>query len=457
MAAEVPSYDLDQKFEFSAKLKKNIFIIGAIGIVLFIIGCITASMGGGHDAHAQLLDGVAKETGTAMSGGGHDYHWTTRLKANFWINNVFFVGLAIIGVFFFAIQYVAMAGWSVAFLRVFKSFGNFLPIAAVLIIGIFLISSHDLFHWTDGQLYPEKIESVEKPGDMVTNPKHDHIISGKEGYFYFPLDASSHTPVFYIARMVIFLGGWVLFFFAIKRNSYAEDLEGGLGRYRKLVKICAGFIVFFAVSSSISAWDWVMSIDTHWFSTMFGWYVFASWFVSGLAGMTLVITMLKKSGYLPMVNENHLHDMGKFVFAFSIFWTYIWFSQFLLIYYANIPEETVYFLERLTSDHYFKFIFINLFLNFLFPILILMTRDAKRKIAILQIVCVAVLIGHWLDFYLMVTPGTLKANGTFDFLEIGLAMIYLAVFAFVVFSNLAKAALVPKNHPMLEECLHHHT
>ncbi|MGB0523116.1 MAG: quinol:cytochrome C oxidoreductase [Flammeovirgaceae bacterium] len=447
MAAEVQSYDLDEKFEFSAKLKKNILIIGILGIVLFVIGCIAAMSGGGHGHEAQLLDEVSKSTGTAMAGGGHgDFHWTTRLKANFWINNVFFTGLAVIGVFFFAIQYVAMAGWSVAFLRVFKSFGNFLPIALILMVGGYFLVHHEIFHWTHDYLY-----------DQSNKDTFDAIIDGKKSYFFWPLSPEDHFAFFFVARMVVFLGGWTLFFLILKKNSYAEDLEGGLGRYRKLVRISAGFIVFFAVSSSIGAWDWVMSIDTHWFSTMFGWYVFASWFVAGLAAMTLVITMLKKAGYLPMVNENHLHDMGKFIFAFSIFWTYIWFSQFLLIYYANIPEEGVYFLERLNSDHYGKIIFINLFLNFFFPLLVLMTRDAKRKMAILQIVCIAVIIGHWMDFYLMITPGTLKAHGGFGPLEIGLALIYLAVFAFIVFSNLSKAALVPKNHPMLEECLHHHT
>jgi hypothetical protein len=190
---------------------------------------------------------------------------------------------------------------------------------------------------------------------------------------------------------------------------------------------------------------------------MFGWYVFASWFVAGLAGMTFLISVLKDAGYLKIVNENHLHDMAKFVFAFSIFWTYIWLSQFLLIYYANIPEEGIYFLERLTSDYYGKIIFINLFLNFAFPFLALMTRNAKRKTIILKIVCIVVLIGHWSDFYLMITPGTLKEHGTFGFLEIGTALMYAALFGFVVLSTLAKKPLIAKNHPMIEECVHHTT
>ena len=206
----------------------------------------------------------------------------------------------------------------------------------------------------------------------------------------------------------------------------------------------------------MSAWDWIMSIDSHWFSTLFGWYMFASWFVSGLAVITLLVIILKEKGYLAVVNQNHIHDLGKFVFAFSIFWTYTWLSQYLLIYYANIPEEAVYYVERMQSETYAPVFYINLILNFFFPFLVLMTRDAKRHNIFLKVVCTVVLIGHWIDFYQMVTPGTLGENGGFGFLEIGLIMIYTAAFLFVILGSLAKAPLVAKNHPMLQESLHHH-
>lgn len=445
MAAEVHSYDVDEKFEFGGSLKKNIFIVGGLGLVFLLIGLWQVMSGGGHEEHALMMEGLE---GTAMSGGGesHGPTWITRVFANMWINNVYFTGIAVAGIFFFAIQYLAMAGWSVAFLRIMRSLGNFLPLAFILMLGGFFLASHDLFHWSHHSVYDP------------TSSDFDAIINAKKGFFFFPVSDHPTVPVFYIVRMVIFLGVWVLFWSIFGKESAAEDLEGdSTKRYRRLVKFSAAFIVFFGVSSSMSAWDWVMSIDTHWFSTMFGWYVFASWFVAALAGMTLIATILKEMGYLKIVNENHLHDLGKFVFAFSVFWTYIWFSQFLLIYYANIPEETVYFLERLSSDYYSKFIFINLFLNFLFPFLALMTRDAKRKTMMLKIVCSVVLVGHWLDFYLMVTPGTLKETGGFGLLEVGMAMVYFAIFAFMVFSGLSKQKLIPQNHPMLDECINHHT
>ncbi len=441
MATEAKQVNLEERFEFDGKVKRPIFIILGLGLIFLVIGLTMAVLGGGHEGGHALIDAATNslastEAVDATNAEGHGYSWVQRVYANLWINNVFFTGLAIIGVFFFAIQYVANAGWSASIIRIMFSLGRFLPISFGLMIIVFAIAGHDLFHWTHESLYDK------------TSPDYDPIIAGKEGFL---------NPIFYWGRMIFFFCGWLLFAWFLRRESYKEDTLGGTKQFRKLVRISAAFLIFFGLSSSVSAWDWVMSIDTHWFSTMFGWYVFASWFVSGLSAITLLIILLKGWGYLQVVNENHLHDLGKFIFGFSIFWAYIWFSQFLLIYYANIPEETIYFIERLSSDYYSKIIFMNLVLNFIFPFLILMTRDAKRKTIILKLVCVIVLIGHWFDFYLMITPGTLKAHGTFGFLEIGMALIYLGVFAFVVFNGLAKKVLVPKNHPMIQESIYHHT
>ena len=308
-------------------------------------------------------------------------------------------------------------------------------------IGVFYIASHDLFHWTHETLYIEFLDDGSK------NPDYDHIIAGKEPFL---------NTTFYLLRMGSYFAIWFFLFWLIRRESLAEDLDGKVQHWHNMVKYSAIFIVFFAVSSSVATWDWILSIDTHWFSTLIGWYVFASWFVCGLAVITLIVINLKENGYLEFLTPNHLHDMGKFIFAFSIFWTYLWVSQFLLIYYANLPEETIYYYERINSDFYAPFFYVNLLLNFFFPFLALMTRDSKRHTIILKIVCVGVLIGHWLDFYLMVTPGVLKGNGGFGFMELGVTLIYLAAFLFVVLSNLAKVPLIAKNHPMMEESLHHH-
>ena len=126
------------------------------------------------------------------------------------------------------------------------------------------------------------------------------------------------------------------------------------------------------------SWDWIMSIDPHWFSTLFGWYVFASMIVSGVTTIALITIYLKSKGYLEFVNDSHIHDLGKFMFGFSVFWTYLWFSQFMLIWYSNIPEEVTYFMTRI-EDYNLPF-FGMVVMNFIFPLLILMNSDYKRLI-----------------------------------------------------------------------------
>ncbi len=427
-------YNLDEKYVFSDKAKKNIFIVLIIGIIFFAIGVAMNALGSSGGEHHALAYG--DPAGTVVGGESHGhggYTWVTRLKADFWINTIFFLGISMIGVFFVAIQSAAHVGWSAAIKRVPEAFGAFLPFMGVMMIIIFAWAGHDIFHWTHDSLYD------------IKSPDYDEIIDGKKGFL--------NSTFFYVTIGFVFV--WYAFWFVIRKNSIAEDTEGGTARFWKIKTLATLFIIFLAVTSSIGAWMWVMSIDTHWFSTMFGWYMFASWHVSGLATIALVVMFLKDDGYLKMINENHLHDLGKFIFAFSIFWSYVWFSQFLLIYYANIPEETAYFIDRLSNETYFKIFVLNIFMNFIFPFFGLMTRDAKRKTIILKIVCFGVLAGHWIDFYQMVTPGVLKGEGTIGFMELGLMMIYVAGLAFTIGVNLAKAPLVAKNHPMLQESLNH--
>ncbi|MCC5929822.1 MAG: quinol:cytochrome C oxidoreductase [Cyclobacteriaceae bacterium] len=413
----------EDKFIFTAESKKKIFIMLGLGIVLTILGIITV---GGH-AHED--------------GNGHAFHWLHRLYANLWLNNVFVTGIAVIGVFFLAIQYAAMAGWSAYIKRIPEAFGYWLPIAGVLTLVLFFITNFTaphhfhIFHWLDSSLY-------EVGGD-----NYDYIIANKQGYLNVP---------FFLFRMIAYFVLWSLMFFLIRKYSIREDELGGTEQWSKMRISSTVFIIIFAITSSTSAWDWVLSIDTHWFSTMFGWYMFSSWFVAGLSVITLTIIILYENGYLQNLNSSHLHDLGKFIFAFSVFWAYIWFSQFMLIYYANIPEETYYFLERMKSDVYAPLFYANIFINFVFPFLFLMTRDAKRHTIFLKIVCVALIFGHWLDFFLMIMPGTISENGGIGFMEIGLFLVFASGFLFVLLQSLAKAPLVAKNHPMLQESLHHH-
>src|SRR5690606_5764787 len=315
MASAVHSIpSIDEQFEFTASAKKKILTIAVVGIVLVLIGAYFMASGGahGHEAHG---------------GGdhGHGYHWMKRVWANLWLNGVFFTGISVTGMFWLSYNYLAQAGWSAVFKRVPEAMPAFLPIVGVIMLITFILGGHDIFHWTHASLYDPN------------SPDYDAIIAGKKGYL--------NTP-FFLIRMVAYFVVWYMLWYMLRKASLEEDLVGGLDNYHKQTKFGVIFLVFFAVTSSTAAWDFVMSIDTHWFSTMFGWYTLANWHVTGLAVIVLIIVTLKENGYLKAVNASHLHDLGKFVFAFSIFWTYVWFAQFLLYYYANIPEEIVYFWER---------------------------------------------------------------------------------------------------------------
>jgi hypothetical protein len=417
----------EDKFVFTSDIQKRLFITKIVGVLLVVAGIMLVVFGGhGHE-------GSSEE--------GHHFHWLHRVWVNLWINNIYFLGIALTAVLFLALQYASQAGWSAYIKRIPEAFGGWIYVAAGLTFVTFGLANfagpehYHIFHWLDSSLYDPNGEN------------YDAIIAGKELYLNLPS---------FLGRMIAYFILWIMMFRFIRKESLKEDINGGDTHWRKMRVYSTLFIVIFAITSSTAAWDWVLSIDTHWFSTMFGWYVFSSWFVAGLSAITLLIVWLRDNGYLMQLNSSHLHDMGKYIFAFSIFWTYIWFSQFLLIYYANIPEETVYFVERLKSGQYAWVFFLNIILNFIFPFLVLMTRDSKRHSIFLKIVCSIILVGHWFDFYLMITPGALGENGGFGLMEIGVAMVFAAGFIFVVLHSLAKVPLVARNHPMMEESLHHH-
>jgi|TARA_B110000263_G_scaffold53021_1_gene44481 hypothetical protein len=417
--------NMKENFIFSTSIKKNLLYLFLTGLILSVVGAYFI-INSGH-GHGEELHSIASESHSS-------FQWYHRVFSNLWINNMYFVGISVSAVFFVAIQYVAQAGWSAGFIRVPMSFGSWLPYGLILMLITFALGNHDIFHWTHDYLYD------------ISDSRYDKIIDGKKAYLNLP---------FFLSRMILFFIVWYVLYKKIIKESILEDIHGGEKYWRKIYTLSIIFVVFYALSSSVAAWDWILSIDTHWFSTMFGWYVFASWWVSALAFIAYVVTLLKENGYLKDLNFSVIHDLGKFVFAFSVFWTYIWFSQYLLIYYANIPEETIYFVERLRSDDYVAFFYANLFLNFFFPFLFLMTRASKRHTRFLKIACPVVLFGHFIDFYLMITPGILKGNNGFGLLEIGILLVYLSMFLFVILKSLSSRNLIAKNHPMLSESMHH--
>jgi len=365
-----------------------------------------------------------------------DHHFATRLLVNGLVNSFFFFALGLGALFFLALQYATETGWYASVKRIIEAVAGFLPygmglLALTLLTITFLDGAH-IYSWMD----PE-----------MTNPAshhYDEIIDGKSAYL--------NKPFFWI-RTILYMVVYFIFLRGFRMRSLEEDRIGGTELHFKNYRKGAIFLVFFAVFSSTSSWDWLMSIDVHWFSTLFGWYTFAGMWCSTMVVLVLLTLYLKSLGYLPKVNDSHIHDLGKWTFATSFLWSYLWFSQFMLIWYANIPEETTYYLMRIEN---FKFMYFAMFLiNFSFPMLILMSRDAKRNAGILSFVGLIILTGHWFDVYVMIAAGSMGAGAKLGILELGMAVLFVGFFIRVILVNLTKSPLTPVNHPFLDESIHH--
>jgi len=391
-------------FQITKKAKNFTFLLIGLGLVLTIVG--------------------------VLSGMG-DHHFKTRLLTNGLINGFFYFALGLGALFFLALQYATETGWYASVKRVIEAVAGFIPVGmgifgGVLLIITFLDGAH-IYGWMD----PETVA-------------HDEIIQGKAAYL---------NKTFFWIRTAVYFATYVLFLRGFRNRSLEEDRVGGTEIHIKNYKKGATFLVFFAVFSSTSSWDWLMSIDVHWFSTLFGWYTFAGMWCSTMVVLVLLTLYLKKLGYLQKVNDSHIHDLGKWTFATSFLWSYLWFSQFMLIWYANIGEEVTYYQMRIEN---FKILYFSMFvINFAFPMLLLMSRDAKRHAGILTLVGLIILAGHWLDVYIMISAGSLGANAHIGALEIGMAILVAGIFIFVLLNNLTKAPLTPVHHPFLDESVHH--
>lgn len=313
---------------------------------------------------------------------GYDANHHSRFWSNLVVNSYYFMGIALGGMFFLAVHQVGYGGFHTAFKRVPEAMTTFIPWAGLFYLIIVFSTVAGInpvyAHWTDAH------------GDM--------IVEGKKPFL---------TKGFFAAAIIIYVVLWTgLTYWWRSLSRKTDDASADqMKLYRRLKLASALFLVVFAVSSSTQSWHMIMSIDAHWYSTLFGWYNFASYMCGALSFMILIIVYLKSRGYLKETNENHLHDIGKYLFGFSVFYTYLWFSQFLLIWYANIPEATVYFMNRMEVP-LFKFGFFAVFaLNFIFPFLVLMTRRSKRRMGIMAFAAIVLIGGHYLDFWMMVMPG----------------------------------------------------
>ena len=384
-----------------------------------------------HDSDAHAEDVHADEAHHDDAHAEHVLHQMhNRPYAALYIAAFFFFMISLGVLAFYAIQYAAQAGWSPVLFRVMEAITYYVLPGGLIVLGIAFWADDHIFIWMD----PEVVA-------------HDALIQAKSGW----LDKTWFT-----IRGLIFISGWSLYRYFSRKFSLAQDLAdvNDNSNFKKNFRISAGFLVFYIYTESMMSWDWIMSVDPHWFSTLFGWYVFASMFVSGITVIALITIYLKSKGLMKFVNDSHLHDLAKFMFAISVFWTYLWFSQFMLIWYANIPEEVTYFVTRI-EDYNLPF-FGMIILNFIFPFLVLMNSDYKRVPWFIVMAGVVILFGHYIDVFNMIMPATVGDRWFIGVPEISAILLFLGLFMFIVFYALSKAPLLAKGNPFIKESEHFH-
>lgn len=401
---------MNDRFEIPARMRSTSLALMAVGLLVLIIGAITL-LGGDHTA-----------------------------QTRFWIvlvhNSVFFLLITVASIFIQAAASLAHGGWIVAYKRVPEAIGAnvwvFGVIAAIILFlaaFVFNIDGHNpIYHWV--------------------HPHGDKILEGKSSFL---------NPAMFIGFTVVTIALWSFFGRKFRSLSLQQETapKNSTRIYYNMMRWSAGFLLVYALTQmSTTPWMWIMSIDAHWYSTMFSWYTFASAFVSGISIILLFVVFLKNQGNLEIVNREHVHDLGKLMFAFSIFWTYVWFAQYMLIWYSNIPEETVYFKMRQQGPY--GLIWYSVFIiNFIMPILILMARPSKRNYFTVTFMAMIIVFGHWLDFYIMTMPGPLGEHWHLDWYELGIFAGFIGILIFTVSRTLARASLVPNNHPLLKEAVLH--
>lgn len=350
----------------------------------------------------------------------------TFLWPNYLVAAFFALSLALGGAVFLCIHHLSNAGWSAAIRKAPEAMMHYLPLGALSLLVTFF-GRHSIYAWTRPETFHANAATTLKAAFL-------------------------RIPFFY-GRMIFVLALWVFLAALLRRESRLQDRDGRIEHTVRSKRYAAAFLAVFAVTFSLASFDWLMSIEPEFYSTIFAFYSFSGLFLSGIAALTVLVIFLRKRGLLAQITENHLHNLGKLLFAFSTFWAYIWLCQYLLIYYANLPEETIYYLRRTATPFWKSLFVVNILLNWLIPFVLLMPRKAKRSERMLIIVCALVLAGHWTDLYTMVAP----VFGSVSMGSAGLAILvafgFAAVFVLAFNRAMAGSPAMPPHDPYIDESL----
>jgi hypothetical protein len=342
---------------------------------------------------------------------------------------MFLVSIGVGSLALVALEYLVGATWSTPFRRISEFLSSIIPLLVILVIPLFF-GMHDLFHWT----HQEVVES-------------DPILKAKEAYLNIP---------FFVIRTAVILGIWILFFYLFIRNSEKQDQLKDPELTRKNIVYSAIFAILFILTMSITAIDWMMSLEPHWFSTIYGVYYFAGTIVASFAATTFAAVLLNKNGYLDTrIKDQHYYSLGTLMFGFNIFWAYIAFSQYLLIWYADLPEETFWYIDRMQGSWGYYSIGL-IFVHFVIPFLILLPRSSKVSPKLLISMSVWLLGAHLYDLYWLIMPTYAKEGFIFSWNELGFLFFAIGLLVVVFKKRAEKVNLEPVGDPKLESGLNFH-
>lgn len=384
------------KFEASQRLKTTAFAFIGIGLLGLVIGLLK----------------------------DQDRLWTSYLVAFFYVSCL---GLG--GLFFVAINHIANAGWSTSIRRLAEGMASFIP---VIIVGslILLLGVNKLYPWANAEY-------------VAQNP----LVAAKTAYL---------NMGFLVARLMIFAFGMFFFAHKIIGNSTKQDQSGDESLTKKNVPWSVAWILFFALSFSLFTVDLLMSLLPTWYSTIFGVYCFAGMFQSSMAFLILTMIYMKRQGFISgYYTEDHMHDVAKYMKGFTVFWAYIAFSQFMLIWYANIPEETEFFLMR-ANGGWMAVSMSLLFFKFIVPFLVLLPRAVKRNENQLIVICALILVMQYVDIYWLVYPNFNDGHVVFGLSEIAMLLLFIGIFLTTMMKFFTQHSVVAIKDPRLHEALHHH-